>query len=162
MQSTLPHPTGALPFAAALLFGTLAAPAFAQGTAEQREACTPDAVKLCADTIPDVGRTTACMKRHEAELSPRCHAAFLGGPASRDRVARIAPAPERVAPAPDEDTDDLMPDNDTPDVTADTVNPSDVPRARGVIGGLCRDHTLDTSTCRLAGDALDLASQAEP
>jgi hypothetical protein len=48
----------------------------AQGTVEQREACTPDAVRLCSSEIPDVGRVTACMEAKEASLSPRCRAVF--------------------------------------------------------------------------------------
>ena len=45
--------------------------ALAQGTAEQQQACTPDAVKLCSDTIPDIPKTTACMKAHFTQLTPR-------------------------------------------------------------------------------------------
>lgn len=50
--------------------------AFGQGTDEQQQACAPDAVKLCSDTIPDIPKTTACMKAHFAQLSPRCQSAF--------------------------------------------------------------------------------------
>lgn len=57
----------------------LLAPALAraQGTPEQQQACAPDAVKLCSDTIPDIPKTTACMKAHVADLSPRCRTAFF-------------------------------------------------------------------------------------
>ena len=63
--------------------------ALAQGTAEQEEACTPDAVKLCSATIPDIPKTTACMKAHFAQLTPRCQAAFndATAPASKPHVA---------------------------------------------------------------------------
>ncbi|MCX8256241.1 MAG: hypothetical protein OTI36_19860, partial [Beijerinckiaceae bacterium] len=61
---------------ALLAASSLALPAHAQGTPEQREACAPDAIRLCQDTIPDIGRTTACMRAHRAELSPRCKVAF--------------------------------------------------------------------------------------
>ncbi len=73
----LPSPAAArlMPPLAVLLVA-LAGPALAQGTDEQREACTPDALKLCSDTIPDIAKTTACMKAHEAALSPRCRAVF--------------------------------------------------------------------------------------
>jgi hypothetical protein len=47
-----------------------------QGTAEQREACTPDAVRLCSSEIPDVDRVTACMAAKVASLSLRCRAVF--------------------------------------------------------------------------------------
>ncbi|MCX8253503.1 exported protein of unknown function [Beijerinckiaceae bacterium RH AL1] len=69
-------PTAHFVLCVSLLILALAGPASAQGTDEQREACTPDALKLCSDTIPDVAKTTACMKAHEAALSPRCRAVF--------------------------------------------------------------------------------------
>ena len=75
---------------AALLLG-LAGPVHAQGTAEQREACTPDALKLCSDTIPDVAKTTACMKLHEAALSPRCRAVFNETDPNATRVSSARP-----------------------------------------------------------------------
>lgn len=45
-------------------------------TAEQREACTADAFRLCSSEIPDIGRVTACMKAKAASLSARCRAVF--------------------------------------------------------------------------------------
>ncbi len=80
-----------LPIAAAAVFCATAA--LAQGTAEQREACTPDALRLCADTIPDVGRTSACMRAHKTELSPRCRAAFAPEAAPAPTLAARVPAP---------------------------------------------------------------------
>jgi hypothetical protein len=63
----------------AAAFGLIGiASAHAQATAEQRAACTPDAMRLCSSEIPDVGRVTACMKAHRASLSARCQAAFAG------------------------------------------------------------------------------------
>jgi hypothetical protein len=59
-------------------------------TAEQRAACTPDALRLCADAIPDVGRVTACMQAKRASLSARCQAA-MPGPAPTIQTA-AAPA----------------------------------------------------------------------
>jgi hypothetical protein len=53
-----------------------AAPAGAQGTPEQQAACQSDAFRLCGNFIPDVTRTTACMKVHRASLSPACRAEF--------------------------------------------------------------------------------------
>ena len=58
--------------------------AVAQGTpgsgqVDVRQACTPDAMRLCSDTIPDVARTTACMKAKRRELSPECRMAMAGG-----------------------------------------------------------------------------------
>jgi hypothetical protein len=52
------------------------APAAAQGTPEQRQACQPDAMRLCSEFIPDVDRITACMVKNRIRLSPACHAVF--------------------------------------------------------------------------------------
>jgi hypothetical protein len=37
-----------------------------------RTACADDMKRLCADVRPGQGRVAACLKRHEAELSPEC------------------------------------------------------------------------------------------
>ncbi len=63
----------------------------AQGTAEQRAACTPDAVRLCSSEIPDVARVTACMKAKQASLSGRCRAAFASA-SENVRVGQVVPA----------------------------------------------------------------------
>jgi hypothetical protein len=71
------------------LAGFASARAF-EVTAEQRAACTPDALRLCSSEIPDIGRIMACMEAKEASLSPQCRAVFqtasLG--ASHRRVAQ--------------------------------------------------------------------------
>src|SRR5262245_16155633 len=54
-------------------------------TAEQQQACTDDAFRLCGSFIPDVDRVTACMAKRKAQLSPACKAQF--GPAPRARSA---------------------------------------------------------------------------
>ena len=54
-----------------------AAPAMAQGTQAQRDACTGDAMRLCSEFIPDAGRTGACLNSKKAQLSPACRAVFL-------------------------------------------------------------------------------------
>jgi hypothetical protein len=54
-------------------------PAFAdenQGTPEQQMACTPDALRLCGQWIPDAGRITACLRQNTPQLSPPCRAVF--------------------------------------------------------------------------------------
>jgi hypothetical protein len=56
-------------------------------TAEQREACTPDAFRLCSSEIPDIGRVTACMSANKSRLSPGCRAVF-----ETARLERAAPA----------------------------------------------------------------------
>lgn len=44
-----------------------------------RQACTPDAMRLCSDFIPDVAKVTACMKAKSAQLSEPCRIAIRGG-----------------------------------------------------------------------------------
>jgi hypothetical protein len=51
-------------------------PAVAQGTPEQQQACQSDAFRLCNEFIPDVQKTTACMARKRASLSPACRGQF--------------------------------------------------------------------------------------
>ena len=48
----------------------------AQGTAEQRVACTPDVFRLCSSEIPHVDRIIACMKAKKNNLSTPCKAVF--------------------------------------------------------------------------------------
>jgi hypothetical protein len=54
-------------------------PAFSQGTPEQQQACTPDAMNLCQNYIPDAGRVRACLLSRRASLSPACRAAIGAG-----------------------------------------------------------------------------------
>jgi hypothetical protein len=48
--------------------------ASAQGTEEERRACTPDAMRLCREYIPNIDRIVACMVARREELSPECQA----------------------------------------------------------------------------------------
>jgi len=57
-----------------LLIGLHAAAA--QGTPEERHACTPDAMRLCSDFIPDVPKITKCMIAERAQLSKECRMAM--------------------------------------------------------------------------------------
>ena len=61
---------------AALGVGSAAAQ---QGTAEARQACTPDAMRLCSDYIPDVAKVTRCMMAKRGQLSAACRMAMAGG-----------------------------------------------------------------------------------
>ncbi len=68
--------------AAAFLFllqisSLLQSEAFAQGTPQQREACTPDAFRLCTAYMPDPGRVEACLRASGPRLSPHCYAVFF-------------------------------------------------------------------------------------
>jgi hypothetical protein len=62
------------------------APALAQGTPEQREACQPDAMRLCSEFVPDVDRITACMKKNRLRLSPPCRVFFA--PPRKGKIKR--------------------------------------------------------------------------
>jgi hypothetical protein len=44
-----------------------------------RQACTPDAMRLCSDVIPDVAKITACMKRKSSQVSEPCRLAMRAG-----------------------------------------------------------------------------------
>ena len=81
----------------------LATTALAQGTPEQQKACTPDALRLCSAEIPDIPKTTACMRAHFGELSPACQAAFpaaaASAPAEKKRPRREAAQTPKPKPA---------------------------------------------------------------
>lgn len=59
----------------------------AQASPEVQQACTPDAMRLCSQFIPDVAKITACMKAKHAQLSATCITAMRSGKPER-RVAR--------------------------------------------------------------------------
>jgi hypothetical protein len=63
-----------------------------EATEAQREACTPDAFRLCSAEIPDADRVAACMNANVANLSPPCRAVF-------QPAEDITPAPRRVRKA---------------------------------------------------------------
>src|SRR5260370_31339151 len=64
----------------ALLSATASpAPSFAQGTLEQRLACTPDALRLCNACIPNADEITICLREKNAELGDACRTAFEAG-----------------------------------------------------------------------------------
>jgi hypothetical protein len=52
-------------------------PATAQASAAQQQACTPDAMRLCGEFIPDVAKISACMASKRASLSPACKATMV-------------------------------------------------------------------------------------
>jgi hypothetical protein len=49
-------------------------------TAEEQQACSNDAFRLCSGEIPDVDRVTVCMVRNKSQLSPGCRVYFRSGP----------------------------------------------------------------------------------
>lgn len=60
--------------------------AAAQGSDAAREACTPDAMRLCGDVIPDVAKVTACMRAKSRQLSEPCRVAMRGGSSGGHRT----------------------------------------------------------------------------
>ncbi len=49
-------------------------------TPEQQQACSPDAMRLCGEFVPNVDAITACMIQKKAQLSPQCRVFFRQGP----------------------------------------------------------------------------------
>ncbi|WP_455407307.1 hypothetical protein [Rhodopseudomonas parapalustris] len=45
-------------------------------TADQQQACSGDAMRLCGAFVPDVDRITVCMMQNKARLTPGCRAFF--------------------------------------------------------------------------------------
>jgi hypothetical protein len=84
-----PRVRGAALFAGALLLSIAGAvPAMSaeyRGTQEQQQACTPDVMRLCADSVPDVNRIVTCLRRNRSNLSAPCGAVFSAGGAHRPK-----------------------------------------------------------------------------
>lgn len=59
------------------LIGSLHA-AVAQ-TVDVRQACTPDAMRLCGEFVPDEAKIIACMHRKYAQIGPECRSAMAAG-----------------------------------------------------------------------------------
>jgi hypothetical protein len=76
-------------FAGAMLFAVASAfPAIGaeyRGTQDQQQACTPDVMRLCADSVPDVSRIVVCLRRNRSNLSAPCGAVFSAGGAHRPK-----------------------------------------------------------------------------
>jgi hypothetical protein len=56
-------------------------------TPEQQQACSPDAMRLCGEFVPNVDAITACMIQKKSQLSPQCRAFFRQGPEPGERAA---------------------------------------------------------------------------
>jgi hypothetical protein len=56
-----------------------------RGTQDQQQACTPDVMRLCADSVPDVNRIVACLRHNRSNLSAPCGAVFGAGGAHRPK-----------------------------------------------------------------------------
>ncbi len=64
------------------IMGSLPAIAYTQ---EDADACTPDAMRLCQNSIPDESRVALCLDQNKRQLSPACTAVF-----NRPRGASVA------------------------------------------------------------------------
>lgn len=80
----------------ALCAGATSASAY---TAEQQQACSGDAFRLCSSAIPDVDRVRVCMIANQAQLSPGCRAFFRPVPVQASTGAIRAGRPLSIAPA---------------------------------------------------------------
>jgi hypothetical protein len=69
-----------LAFAASLSFSSMLPTPGEAYTAEEQQACSGDAFRLCSSEIPDVDRVTACMIGRKSQLSPGCRVFFRPGP----------------------------------------------------------------------------------
>ena len=69
--------------ALALFLG--AAPARAEPSASDQEACTPDVFKICSSAIPSETAIVACLNAHVPQLSPQCRAVIDPPHAKRKR-----------------------------------------------------------------------------
>ncbi|WP_035681195.1 hypothetical protein [Bradyrhizobium liaoningense] len=72
-------------------------------TQEEQQACSPDAMRLCSEFVPNVDAITACMIKKKAQLSPQCRVFFRPEPgeARAGKPTNIAPkAAKTTKPAP--------------------------------------------------------------
>jgi hypothetical protein len=59
-------------------------------TQEDANACTPDAMRLCQQAIPDESRVTLCLVQNKRQLSPACAIVFnRAASAARERPATV-------------------------------------------------------------------------
>jgi hypothetical protein len=67
-------------------------------TPEEQQACSPDAMRLCGEFVPNVDAITACMIKKKAQLSPQCKVFFRAGPEPSEAAAPRAGKPTNIAP----------------------------------------------------------------
>lgn len=179
-SSTTPRLLPALAVLAAACAMPGAASAF---TDAQQQACAPDALKLCSDTIPDIPKTTACMRAHLPQLSPACRTAFnaaTGGgtatasmPARERQAERVSrrpsramaaggPMPGRRVPPPVGGAYPPYPGTavaglaSPPPISIDGL--ATLGTTRGSLAYLCRQGLIDSYTCTVTAPALGLAN----
>ena len=79
----------AVAFVIIMITAPLPATAYTQ---EDADACTPDAMRLCASAIADVSRMSFCLAHNKQQLSSACAAVFnrpRGASATRERRENI-------------------------------------------------------------------------
>ena len=88
LECNVMHKLSALAF---IVMITAPLPAIAY-TQEDADACTPDAMRLCQNAIPDASRITQCLVQNKRQLSPACTIVFnrpRGASADRERPGNI-------------------------------------------------------------------------
>jgi hypothetical protein len=75
----------ALPVGALLIGGLHGV---AAQTVDVRQACTPDAMRLCSEFIPDEAKITVCMHKKYSQIGAECRAAMAGGRKARSSHRR--------------------------------------------------------------------------
>ena len=85
--------------ASAIALAVIVQPATSHAyTPEQQQACTPDAMRLCGEFVPNVDAITACMIQKKAQLSPECRAFFRPGQESGEAAAPPPGQPVSIKP----------------------------------------------------------------
>jgi hypothetical protein len=74
----------------------LPASSSAQGTLEQRLACTPDVFRLCSEFIPNADEITICLRERSAELSDACRTAFEAAMTQPPKASDGNQVPRRI------------------------------------------------------------------
>ena len=69
-------------------------------TPEQQQACSPDAMRLCGEFVPNVDAITACMIQKKAQLSPQCRVFFRQDPGPGQAASDPPGRPMSNKPAP--------------------------------------------------------------
>ncbi len=88
------------------IFAFTQSPALAQGTDQEREACTPDVFRLCGAYIPDADRIVTCLRGNSDRLSQACYAVMYPQSASIQRPARRSPDRRSAPVRPANDDED--------------------------------------------------------
>jgi len=64
-------------------------------TQEEQQACSPDAMRLCGEFVPNVDAITACMIQKKSQLSPQCKVFFRQGPEPGEARAKKSTKPSQ-------------------------------------------------------------------